>query len=82
MFGEHCGACHAIRGTGYGGAYGPDLTNLAERRTLAAGILPNTPENLKRWIADAQDVKPGARMPDVELPNEDMRPLVAYLESR
>jgi cytochrome c oxidase subunit 2 len=82
VFAEHCSACHAIHGTGFGGGYGPDLTNLGERRTLAAGTLDNTTDNLRRWIAHAQEVKPGARMPDVPLAPNDVGPLVAYLEGR
>jgi cytochrome c oxidase subunit 2 len=82
VFAEHCSACHAIHGTAFGGAYGPDLTNLGERRTLAAGTLDNNPDNLRRWIAHAQEVKPGARMPDVPLAPDEIGPLVAYLEGR
>ena len=82
VFAAHCSACHAIRGTPYGGSYGPDLTRLGERRTLAAGTLSNTPADLARWIRHAQTVKPGTRMPDVPLQPGEMIPLVAYLESR
>ena len=40
--GKACALCHAVRGTGAGGAIGPDLTHVASRRTIAAGMLPNT----------------------------------------
>lgn len=82
VFAAHCSACHAIRGTGSGGVYGPDLTNLRDRTTLAAGMLKNTPGNLGYWIRHAQEVKPGARMPDVPLADGELNPLVAYLEAR
>ncbi|WP_167737540.1 cytochrome c oxidase subunit II [Sphingomonas parva] len=82
VFARRCSACHAIRGTESGGIYGPDLTNLSGRATLASGTLPNTPANLARWIAHPQAVKPGARMPDIDLPPGEMQPLVAYLETR
>jgi cytochrome c oxidase subunit 2 len=45
-------------------------------------MLDNTPANLRRWIEHAQDVKPGARMPDVPLPPGEIAPLVNYLEGR
>lgn len=82
LFAAHCSACHAIHGTEAGGTYGPDLTNLGERSTLAAGVLTNTPENLAYWIGHAQEVKPGTRMPEVPLPHSEVREIVAYLEGR
>ena len=82
LFAAHCGACHASRNSGGGGIYGPNLTNLGERRTLAAGVLPNTPGNLGYWIRHAQQVKPGARMPDIPLAQSEVAPIVAYLEGR
>ncbi|WP_284070201.1 cytochrome c oxidase subunit II [Sphingomonas sp. KRR8] len=82
IFAAHCGACHAMRGTEAGGAYGPDLTNLGSRTTLAAGMIQNTPRNLAYWIRHAQEVKPGARMPNVPLSDADVAKLVPYLEAR
>lgn len=82
VFAAHCSACHAVRGTSSGGLYGPDLTNLKDRRTLAAGVLQNNKRNLAYWIRHAQDVKPGARMPEVPLSDDEMKQLVAYLEAR
>ncbi|HEV2594742.1 MAG TPA: cytochrome c oxidase subunit II [Sphingomicrobium sp.] len=80
VFAAHCGSCHAIRGTQSGGVYGPDLTDLGARRTLAAGVLQNNPNELAYWIRHAQEVKPGARMPDVEVPDNELQPLVTFLE--
>lgn len=82
VFDAHCAACHEIRGTSAGGVYGPDLTNLGDRTTLAAGILKNNPQNLAYWIRNTQDVKPGAEMPEVPLSDDEMKPLVNYLEAR
>jgi cytochrome c oxidase subunit II len=59
----------------------PDLTHFGSRLTLAAGTLNNTPGNLAGWIADPQNVKPGNHMTTVDLPAEDIQPLVDYLES-
>jgi cytochrome c oxidase subunit 2 len=76
-----CVMCHAISGTPAGSRIGPDLTHLASRRTLAAGTLPNTRENLTGWIVDPQVIKPGARMPPNQLSGPDLLALVAYLET-
>ncbi len=77
--GSACVLCHAIRGTGAAGALGPDLTHLASRHTLAAGMLPNTQGTLAGWIANPQALKPGVVMPAVPLQPEQLRQLVAYL---
>jgi cytochrome c oxidase subunit 2 len=77
-----CGGCHTVRGTEAAGTIGPDLTHLADRRTIGAGILPNTPENLKRFIADTERVKPSVRMPSFGmLPPADIEAIAAYLGS-
>jgi cytochrome c oxidase subunit II len=76
-----CVMCHAISGTPAGSRIGPDLTHLASRRTLAAGTLTNTRENLISWIVDPQAIKPGVRMPPNQLSGPDLLALVAYLET-
>ncbi|QGN49908.1 cytochrome c oxidase subunit II [Micromonospora sp. WMMD558] len=76
-----CVYCHTIRGTATVSAIGPDLTHLASRDTLAAGIIPNTKGHLGGWIIDPQQVKPGARMPNNYLPPDDLQALLAYLGS-
>ena len=75
-----CAMCHAISGTPAGATFGPDLTHLASRMTLAAGVLPNTRANLAGWIVDPQSIKPGANMPANNLSPRDLRVLIAYLE--
>jgi cytochrome c oxidase subunit 2 len=74
-----CMLCHAISGTTANARTGPDLTHVASRSRLAAGRLPNTPDDLARWIVDPQRVKPGANMPAHPLADEDLKALVAYL---
>jgi cytochrome c oxidase subunit 2 len=64
-----------------GGGLGPDLTHLASRRSIAAGLLPNTPETLERWIADPSAVKKGTTMPATNTDGETLRALAAYLSS-
>ena len=81
VFQSRCGACHTVRGTPAGGILGPDLTHLMSRRTLAAGMLPNTTGNLAAWIADPQKVKPGARMPAPQLSPQDLQSVLAYLST-
>ena len=77
-----CQACHEIRGvTQPGERIGPDLTHLASRRTIGAGILPNTRGHLGGWVANPQALKPGNLMPPVPLGAEDFTALVHYLES-
>src|SRR5581483_3963525 len=76
-----CVLCHTIGGTQALATVGPDLTHLASRHTIAAGTLINTRGNLAGWITDAQRIKPGNRMPPVNVPSEDLQPLLTYLES-
>jgi cytochrome c oxidase subunit 2 len=82
VFLEHsCVMCHTIRGTTAGSRVGPDLTHLASRSTIAAGLLPNTIGNLGGWIMNPQSLKPGSRMPPNQLSGPDLQDLLAYLET-
>jgi cytochrome c oxidase subunit 2 len=76
-----CVMCHTIRGTTAGSRVGPDLTHLASRSTIAAGMLPNTIGNLGGWIMNPQSLKPGSRMPPNQLSGPDLQDLLAYLET-
>jgi cytochrome c oxidase subunit 2 len=76
-----CVMCHTIRGTTANATVGPDLTHIASRQTIAAGTLVNNTANLTGWIANAQSIKPGCRMPPNPMPASDLTDLVAYLES-
>lgn len=76
-----CASCHQIPGVaGPQGRVGPPLGTIAERRTLA-GTLPHTPENLRRWIQDPQEIDPGNLMPDLGVTDADVDAIVAYLYS-
>jgi cytochrome c oxidase subunit 2 len=77
---RQCASCHTINGTDAGGQTAPDLTHFGSRATIAAGLFHNTPQNLDRWLADPQEVKPGTNMPEVPLSPSDRAALVAYLE--
>jgi cytochrome c oxidase subunit 2 len=74
-----CINCHAVRGTVADGRFGPDLTHLMSRDTLASGIVPNTAENLRQWIEDPESIKPGSLMPAMQLSDRDVDAIVAYL---
>jgi cytochrome c oxidase subunit II len=76
-----CVTCHSIGGNGESARFAPDLTHLAERTTLGAGVLPNTPAALARWLENPQDIKMGCHMPNAQLPDHEVKDLVAYLET-
>jgi len=81
FLGGACATCHQIRGTSATSPVGPDLTHVADRQTLAALTIPNTPTYLHDWIRDSQRFKPGNQMPSFGgLPEQELRELVAYLE--
>jgi cytochrome c oxidase subunit 2 len=76
-----CATCHQIRGTSATSPVGPDLTHLADRQTLGALTIPNTPSYLHDWIRNSQRFKPGNQMPSFGgLPEQEIRELVAYLK--
>ncbi|HEY4114644.1 MAG TPA: c-type cytochrome [Rhizomicrobium sp.] len=76
-----CGSCHAIPGIAEAdGNVGPPLSHFA-RRTMVAGVLPNTPDNLVEWIRHPQTIVPGNAMPDSRLTERQARDVAAYLES-
>ena len=76
-----CVNCHAIGGTNATGRFGPDLTHLMSRSTIAAGAAENTPENLRLWIQNPDAIKPGSLMPAMQLDESDLDALVRYLET-
>ena len=80
FFTQTCANCHAVGGTSAVANAAPDLTHLVARSQLAAGMIPNTPENLARWLRGPQQVKPGCLMPNFSLNDSQVTQLVAYLE--
>lgn len=74
-----CGACHMIPGIqGARGLVGPPLMYFSQR-TMIAGELPNTPENVERWIENPKAVEPKTAMPDLGLSPEQASDIAAYL---
>ncbi len=76
-----CINCHAISGTAATGRFGPDLTHLMSRQTIASGAAENTTENLLAWIQNPDAIKPGSLMPAMKLSDPDVDALVRYLET-
>jgi cytochrome c oxidase subunit 2 len=80
-----CIGCHAMVGTALAGvvnAKGPNLSHVGSRRTIVAGMLENTPENLARWLSNPDSVKPGVLMIlPRKLTSQEIATLVAYLRS-
>jgi cytochrome c oxidase subunit 2 len=81
IFQTHCADCHSIRGVAPAGIAGPDLSHLMTRTTIAAGLLPNTPENLSHWIANPESIKPGTRMPAQILSAPELTAVTSYLST-
>ena len=76
-----CVNCHTVNGTSAVGKFGPDLTHLMSRQTIASGMIPNTAENLRAWIKDPQEIKPGNLMPNMQLNEKEIDQVVAYLSA-
>ena len=74
-----CINCHAVSGTAAAGQFGPDLTHVMSRDTIASGIAPNTVDNLRAWIRDPESFKPGSRMPAMKLTDRELDSVTAYL---
>lgn len=79
--GQACMNCHTVSGTAATGRFGPDLTHLMTRATLASGAMDNTPENLRQWIKSPDTFKRGALMPAMQLNDEQLDHITAYLET-
>jgi cytochrome c oxidase subunit 2 len=82
-----CISCHIVKGVeGAEGRVGPNLTHLKSRETFAGAVFENTAENLTRWVKDPPAMKPmrpdeGTGMPDQDLSDEEIKKVVAYLET-
>ena len=74
-----CVNCHAVSGTIANGRFGPDLTHLASRDTIASGAIANTPANLRKWIDNPDSIKPGSLMPSMHLSPRELDDITAYL---
>jgi cytochrome c oxidase subunit II len=78
---QACINCHAVSGTAATGRFGPDLTHLMSRGTLASGAMENTQTNLRQWIKAPDSFKHGALMPAMQLDDKQLDEITAYLET-
>jgi cytochrome c oxidase subunit II len=76
-----CINCHTVKGTPANGRFGPDLTHLMSRVTIASGAAENTPQNLRLWIQDPSAIKPGSLMPAMKLNDADLDAVIHYMET-
>lgn len=76
-----CINCHTISGTVATGRFGPDLTHLMSRDTLASGVVSNTPEHLREWIRNPDTYKPGSLMPAMQLDDQQLDQVTEYLST-
>ena len=74
-----CINCHTVAGTAANGRFGPDLTHLMSRETIASGAAPNTRQNLRLWIENPDAIKPGSLMPAMQLERQELDDLTGYL---
>ena len=76
-----CMNCHTVSGTPADGRFGPDLTHLMSRATIAAGAAQNTRQNLRLWVQNPSAIKPGSLMPAMKLSDADLDAVVSYMET-
>ena len=76
-----CVNCHTVAGTVADGRFGPDLTHFMSRDTIGSGVAPNTPANLRLWIRNPDALKPGCKMPAMQLSDQDVNAVAAFLET-
>lgn len=76
-----CGGCHTIPGVENANSrVGPSLAGIAAQSYIA-GKLPNTADNMVRWIRDPQGIDPGVVMPNLGVTEQQARDMAAYLYS-
>ncbi len=81
FFSKTCVNCHSIQGTDATATIGPNLTKVASRKELAGGAIKNSTQNLTLWMKNPQAIKPGCKMPNFKFDEQQLRQIVAYLES-
>jgi cytochrome c oxidase subunit 2 len=76
-----CVECHSVDATQPAPDVGPNLDGFAARQSFAGAMVENTEENLVQWLANPESVKPGAKMPDVGLTQDQIESIIAYLQT-
>jgi cytochrome c oxidase subunit 2 len=74
-----CVNCHTVSGTNAHGTFGPDLTHLMSRESIAAGAARLTRDNLRDWLINPDTFKPGSKMPAMQLKPDELDAVTAYL---
>lgn len=81
VYASRCGLCHRVAGISQG-QRAPDLSDLASRPTLGAGVIANDAEGLRRWLREHQTLKPGNAMPSHDVVDDaDLDAIAIWLES-
>jgi cytochrome c1 len=76
-----CETCHEIPDIdAVRGSIGPSLKHIATKYYLA-GQLPNSPENLRRWIQHPHSINPQTLMPDMNVTDDDAADIALFLET-
>jgi cytochrome c oxidase subunit 2 len=75
-----CAGCHTVSGLSPG-IVGPDLTHLQSRSVFAGSIFAMNENNLRSWLRNPPGEKPGSVMPNLQLSEDDITKLIAYLET-
>jgi cytochrome c oxidase subunit 2 len=75
-----CAGCHTVQGVSRG-TLGPNLTHLQSRSSFAGAMFDLTPSEMRAWLRNPPAQKPGAKMPDLGLSEDDITKLIAYLET-
>jgi cytochrome c oxidase subunit 2 len=75
-----CASCHTVNGYS-AGELGPDLTHLQQRKVFAGATFELNEQNLRVWLRDPPGEKPGSLMPNLELSEDEITKLIAYLET-
>lgn len=73
-----CAGCHTVEGYS-AGTFGPDLTHLRQRQVFAGAMFDLTDQNLRKWLRDPPAEKPGSLMPNLDLSEDEITKLIAYL---
>ena len=79
--GQPCIACHSVEASQEQPSLGPNLGGFSERGTFAGAIFENNEENLAAWLRNPPGVKPGAKMPNLNLTSDQISALMEYLQS-
>jgi len=76
-----CTTCHTIPGVEGHGAIGPRLEGIGARPAISNGKVPNTPENMAKFIHEPASLNPSSSMPALNIPDADAQEIAEYLRT-